>query len=521
MGVSETQDEHPGHLQDASTWELLKHKPYRRALITGCFTLTLAIMGSAILPIPWAFSVTGISAAMVTCCITALANVTTCDMLLHQTYKTGARDYESLGYCIGGWPYKIFTEVSVVILLYGTLLGSTVQLGEAGSFALSSIPGADIPCWISGGECATGFWQYGRFLMIIILVCLSVPWIFAPKLTTLEYAGWFGFPVVMWLVVTVVVGSIKAGLPAIADKTFPASGWNSELSSAVSTFGFAYYIQPIMMPMLSEMPPGKAGVKLTSLSMRMVVMGSANIPYLFIGFFGAAWFGLDTQDNILQNTLYSNGDAQAALNIIMVVYLAFAIPPFEYATRHTIDNWIPGPRHGAKKFFRHLALSALIYGSALGIGLAIPNDSGKVITLTGATGVMLVSYLIPVVNHFILFFNRAKCQRYEARGGDSAHSGVEAFKNPEDLKDKGAAIADPEISVPGDEFEFEPVPLGWADIVLPMRSMHRSWPLAKDFRTSPTWTLKMAAVDVVLPLAVLGWGMYASIATFTTFSWND
>lgn len=84
-------------------------------------------------------------------------------------------------------------------------------------------------------------------------------------------------------------------------------------------------------------------------------------------------------------------------------------------------------------------------------------------------------------------------------------------------KDLTQITADPELP-PVNE---PPIPIGWADIVVPMRTMHRSWPLAKDFRTDPTWSPKVLLIDVALPLAVLGWGLYASIATFTTFSWND
>lgn len=42
---------------------------------------------------------------------------------------------------------------------------------------------------------------------------------------------------------------------------------------AVSVFGFAFYLQPMMMPLLLEMPKGKVGVKLTSWSARIVVLG--------------------------------------------------------------------------------------------------------------------------------------------------------------------------------------------------------------------------------------------------------
>jgi hypothetical protein len=46
------------------------------------------------------------------------------------------------------------------------------------------------------------------------------------------------------------------------------------VTQAISIFGFAFYIQPIMMPLLLEMPKGKVGVKLISWSTRIVVLGT-------------------------------------------------------------------------------------------------------------------------------------------------------------------------------------------------------------------------------------------------------
>lgn len=49
----------------------------------------------------------------------------------------------------------------------------------------------------------------------------------------------------------------------------------SSVTGAVSTFGFVFYIQPIMMPLLSEMPATERGVRILSWSTRIVVLGKA------------------------------------------------------------------------------------------------------------------------------------------------------------------------------------------------------------------------------------------------------
>jgi len=47
----------------------------------------------------------------------------------------------------------------------------------------------------------------------------------------------------------------------------------SSVTGAVSTFGFVFYVQPIMMPLLSEMPATERGVRILSWSTRVVVLG--------------------------------------------------------------------------------------------------------------------------------------------------------------------------------------------------------------------------------------------------------
>ena len=42
----------------------------------------------------------------------------------------------------------------------------------------------------------------------------------------------------------------------------------------MSVIGFAFYLQPIAMPMLREMPPGEIGYKILSFCMRTTIMGA-------------------------------------------------------------------------------------------------------------------------------------------------------------------------------------------------------------------------------------------------------
>ncbi|DBA75039.1 TPA: hypothetical protein ACH3X1_010376 [Trebouxia sp. C0004] len=116
---------------------------------------------------------------------------------------------------------------------------------------------------------------------------------------------------------------------------FAAVGFSdfSAVTGAVSTFGFVFYVQPIMMPLLSEMPATERGVRICPgprVLFGVHVTGIAFVVYALIGFFGAADFGSNTQGNVLENDL--GGGA---------VYLALSLPPVEFPTRKTLDYWLP------------------------------------------------------------------------------------------------------------------------------------------------------------------------------------
>ena len=65
-------------------------------------------------------------------------------------------------------------------------------------------------------------------------------------------------------------GQLAGHLHSHPDVVRPADS----VGATVSVIGFAFYLQPIAMPMLREMPPGEAGYKMLSFCMRTVIMGT-------------------------------------------------------------------------------------------------------------------------------------------------------------------------------------------------------------------------------------------------------
>ncbi|KAL2644991.1 hypothetical protein R1flu_012578 [Riccia fluitans] len=390
-----------------SFFDVIKQRQDRRAVMAVVPALTLGIMGGAVLPVSWAFSVTGIICGLLIMVVVALANAYTCDLLLKQAYATQTYDYEGLCFKIGGRWWKLITEMSIVILLLGSIVGGTAQIGEVATIGLTAI-NSSLPEWLAGNS--------GRFLMTLGIIVIVAPLCMCKQFRQLEYAGLVGFVIVVWLTLAVVIKSSQDNLPAVRNKSFPLLGFSSigNITQAVTIFGFAFYAQPIMMPFLLEVPDGLVGVKIVSYSTRIVILINAFVIYFLIGFFGAAVYGRDTQENILENEWLTGGVAQGVLNLSMAVYLCLATPAMEFPTRHTINGWLPDKFMKNYPYGRHLIITTSILTFGLGVALIFPSNSGNVLVVTGATGVCMVSYLIPIVNHFALYTNSSKIQKEAA-----------------------------------------------------------------------------------------------------------
>lgn len=433
--------------QHLSTRQLLKQRWFMRTFLAATATLTLASMGSAILPLAAAFADTGIIAGLLVMLIVAVCNAFTSKLLLRQSYLSSSPDYETLAFNIAGPLWKFFTELCIFGLVWGSLVGGIQQLGEAGAAGLQMLWCPQPPMWLlepgTTSTDAEGLEQTiyaGKYFMLLYVAVLVLPWCFVKEMKQLEYAMYVSFPAVIAMAAVIVVRCIQLGFPAIANGQLAVGGFGSitALSSCVATFGFAFYCQPFMMPLLAEMPPGRVGVQLTSLSMRTVLYGMAFGSYFIIGFFGAALWGQTAVEtgNVLQNSMFGDPSSltftcpstgQGVINLLVTVYLAFAIPPVEYTSRYTMDGWLEELRvHTPLRaiippwgttggYWRGRVVALLNLGSATGLAFVMKGNSAMVLEVIGATGVLLVSYVIPIVNHFIMYFNLARCQRLEAK----------------------------------------------------------------------------------------------------------
>ena len=101
---------------------------------TAC-PLLLAIAGSALTPLPCAFSLVGIPTGTVTMLVIALANDYTTVVMVRAASAAQVSGYEEVLFSTGGYRARNAARVALVILLFGTLCGCLSAIQETASRA--------------------------------------------------------------------------------------------------------------------------------------------------------------------------------------------------------------------------------------------------------------------------------------------------------------------------------------------------------------------------------------------------
>eukprot|EP00270_Netrium_digitus_P018060 TRINITY_DN6801_c0_g1_i1.p1 TRINITY_DN6801_c0_g1~~TRINITY_DN6801_c0_g1_i1.p1 ORF type:complete len:253 (-),score=48.53 TRINITY_DN6801_c0_g1_i1:318-989(-) len=181
--------------------------------------------------------------------------------------------------------------------------------------------------------------------------------------------------------------------------------------------------------------PGNAmqRAKIVKTAVQFAVCVWAAGMYCAFGFFGAALFGSNTQGNLLQNKLMGGGTAQGVLNLFVAVYVSIANATIEPPFRFIVMGWIYGKERLKEciagsdyPFAVHFLITLSIYVASLAVCIFWPSNSSKLLTITGATGVLMCSYVCPIVNHFVLY--------YSLSSKEAALESMEEVKNVEEYR---------------------------------------------------------------------------------------
>ncbi|KXZ50238.1 hypothetical protein GPECTOR_17g876 [Gonium pectorale] len=343
------------------------------ALYSALVTLTLGVLGSTVLPVPYAFSKTGVAAGAVTMGLVAAANDASCCMMIRAAAHTGLTTYEQLAQWAGGpgpagRRARVFTQVSLLLLLFGTLCG--------GLAFLSDVARVMVQQGLGPGNAPALLERDGRPVMVLTVLAVLLPLCLQRHIRQFEKAATVGVVVVVALCSIIVGKALALRFPAVrrGELDVLRVKVDGHLPEAFAVLGFAFYMQPMLMPLLKEMPPGPAGTALTERAVHITLFGVACGVYGTVGIFGAAIFGASTESNIMVNDLLpGHPTGTLVLYASLLVYLCCGMVTTHYALRASLDLLLCGP-DAPFTWSRQAAETVGILGAATGVALLFPTE---------------------------------------------------------------------------------------------------------------------------------------------------
>ena len=398
----------------------------RRAVLSAGFTLFLAVVGSAILPVPYAFRVSGLGLALALTASVWLINVYTSVLLVRSCRYTAALELkdvgmENLAAEAFGERYRTAMQLSLCVLLFGNMCGSFSVLKEVGVSTVRRFAGGSPAGW-EAALLADGGWR----VLLLLVAAMIMPLCLLRRMRQLEAAAGVGVGVLFVLSGYIVFRSLESGMPGLTPR--PDLDYNPWLDvsrrtpQALGVLGFAFYLQPMLLPMLRELPAGARGRRILERAVTFT-LGLTLLVYVLVGFFAVAHFGAHTRGNVLENI---RGGWAPALDVLVSVYLAVGVPPTQFSLRCTIEDMTVGT--GAPfSLLRHVAETvAAVAGAFLVAAFAPPDGSAIIFSITGATGVCLACYVMPILIYLRFCDRHRRRQRGGAGAGGAAAGELDA-----------------------------------------------------------------------------------------------
>ncbi len=358
-----------------------------------------------------------------------------------------AQDFEELAAAAGGPVLKLAAQLSLCILLMGSMCSNLAVIAEAGSRALQPLPASTT----ARAYVPPGF--AGDAVMLLVLGGIITPLAATKNMNTLQQVAGAGGGLLSLLLLAVVARAASpqaAGLAAARGAGTRVAG--AANSQAFVVLSFAFYVQPMMLPLLRELGEGtfaertmgaervgfaacgdrgasspakdsmegsydteggngetRAAAGDTALAMRTraaavlelaihATMLLALVVYTLLGVCGVVAFGRATSEDVLLNF---SGVTGCLLDASMVLYMAVCFAPTCHALRRVVYALVDGPAAPLPPRRAHIRRVAALNAAAAAVALGVPR-SETLFALTGAVGVSIVCYVFPVLMHMRL-----------------------------------------------------------------------------------------------------------------------
>jgi len=381
----------------------------KKASVFGAFfNITNCAVGAGILSLPYAFEMMGLLQALIAFFIFAMASVLSLILLPMCAEAAGTESYEAtVRVAFGTLAMKAF-QAFIVLYTIGIAVGYVVIVGDL-------LP-PTIAIW-AGVEDYEELWYFSPwFFELIVSAVVLLPLASLKRLDSLKYSSIFAILAVMYFVGLVIVESIidineyriNGYVETTGESVWDSIEWwrfSSDvfLGIPIIAFSFGGHLQAIAL--YSELKP-----EVKSVFNWVKVAMSSNVflstIYLLVGGLSYLRFLPGEDGNVLEQMLAAEPDnipVQIA-SVMMTTVVILSYPLFTWPSRFAIDRLLfpklpslydPTPEAKSWKVTIRYFIITVILVTVTYVLAAFVGELAIVFGLVGATGAVLVKYIIP------------------------------------------------------------------------------------------------------------------------------
>mmetsp|Transcript_17814 Transcript_17814/g.54458 ORF Transcript_17814/g.54458 Transcript_17814/m.54458 type:complete len:444 (+) Transcript_17814:139-1470(+) len=330
--------------------------------------LQLAISGSGALPVARAFAVVGWKLGLVLCFLTGILNKATTAWLVESAFDAEEISYSGVCERAGFGPRaRLVVELFTLTLMTGSFAVCLAAFGETCGRATES--------------------ERARILAPALGVFV------AAVLGSRDYAGpvmafssVFGVAFLLALAVAVLVQCLRSRTVSSSS----SSSWEEGAPAAVATLGYSFYLAPVALAMFrnhwahhSERVDRAAVVRAVNAASALT-FATTFVVYGVLGVSGSLWLGSETPGDV------ATAFPGRFIASFVALYLAVGLLPMFHPLEDSVRALFFGGHDDAR--VRVCSVAALVLAA-----LAAQCNSITLFAFTGATGVCVTCYVVPVL----------------------------------------------------------------------------------------------------------------------------
>ncbi|KAL6060117.1 Amino acid permease-like protein [Balamuthia mandrillaris] len=407
------------HQPQASSDSAVEAKATR---LSAYFNLSNCAVGAGVLSLPYAMECTGLLLGLLIYVAMAATALYSLHLLIVCATATGSSSYEHMVEAAFGRYAANALKVIIVLYTFGVCVGYIIIVGDLLPPVIEEWLPDSLIFPVEDRSKVERFFLAPIFFQTAITLLVIAPLASLRLLDSLKYASMFAIVAVLFFTGVVVVHG-TADIIEGDDKT--------SLSDKVDLFKFSptiFVATPIIafalgghlqsVGVYSEMKKEHRTVFSWHVITSLVVLSLSGI-YLAVSIFSYLRFlPGDEGGNILKKMITDKPDnvavQLAALSMTVVVVLSY--PLLSWPMRRSLDNlFFPGRGFSYR---RHIAETALILLTTYIIAVAV-GDLKVVFGLTGATGAVLVKFIVPAAVFLRLSYNNPHSSSYLVISKDS------------------------------------------------------------------------------------------------------